>query len=105
VDEYQEPILASLLHGVRSWDEKDAYQGPAFTNKCCMSLRSWDEEDEYQEPALGKLATVCGAGMIRISYQGPTLTRLLHDSTEPGSSGWDEELGRVLFTNLSKLVA
>ncbi len=49
-----------------------------------MSLRSWDEEEEYQEP---------------------TLTNILHGSTVPGSSDWDEELDLVYITNLGKLVA
>jgi hypothetical protein len=33
--EFQEPILAGLLHGVRSWDEKD--QGQSLASKCSIS--------------------------------------------------------------------
>jgi hypothetical protein len=51
---------------------------------CYMSLRSCEEKD---------------------MYQGLTSTNLFHDFTESGSSGCDEELGRVLFTNLGKLAA
>jgi hypothetical protein len=96
----QEPTLASkCCTSLRSWDEEDGYQEPILAS-LLHGVRSWDEKDEYQEPALASLLH-----KSKDKFQGQTLTSLLHNSTEPGSYGWDGELGRVLFTNLGKLAA